>query len=114
MKYFSLLIAVIFMTVIFAPVSFANELQDKAIFAIQDEEFQTLLNNGDFDAALVTWRRGTSCYAWTRCANGSTISCQVYGSSQTRCLWQVIPGVRVDCKGFDDYGYWQHFWSRCW
>ena len=50
------------------------------------------------------------CCAYTSCANGRVISCQVSGraSSRTACSWYVVPEVSVECHGLvsDPWGNW--------
>lgn len=79
-----------------------------------------------FDASAQSYS-SAGCYAYTACPFGGTISCQVYGysyagyASGSKCMWHVIPGRQVQCRGytqsFDHWGNtvwaWQNFTFRC-
>jgi hypothetical protein len=55
-----------------------------------------------------------SCSAVTTCVSPFrapySIACQTYGQG---CQWWTIPGVSVQCTGFDVYGRWANFVFRC-
>lgn len=54
-----------------------------------------------------------SCYAVTSCYDGFVLSCQLDAGFNQPCYWQVLPGSRVQCDGFDRWGRWVSVWRAC-
>lgn len=54
--------------------------------------------------------KAASCYAYTRCYWGGTVSCQTYGDA---CTWYTNPGQNVSCTGLDALGRWVNLFFSC-
>ena len=55
-------------------------------------------------------KKGSSCFAYTTCPSGYTVSCTASGAG---CSVKEKKGKYVECAGYDSFGSWKKKRAKC-
>ena len=93
---------------------FAMVLVSTSIFADMPNGGYSELSSNEVNFSQATdagegLEKNNICQGVVRCWNGRVVSCVAYGAG---CTW--FSNARgVQCTGYDQFGRWGTYWSRC-